>query len=122
MGKSDAINIMKNSDLNEKSKLLYFFVIQKIDNKTTYYQKNKEKILNRTKEYYENNKKRLTEQTRNKYRELSNKKRDKNKREYGRNRYQNMSGDNKQRLKYYHKNYRKAKTISIKFSFKFFFT
>ena len=29
MGKSDAINIMKNSDLNEKSKLLYFFVIQK---------------------------------------------------------------------------------------------
>ena len=79
MGKSDAINIMKNSDLNEKSKLLYFFVIQKKDNKTTYYQKNKEKILNRTKEYYESNKKRLTEQTRNKYRELSNKKRDKKK-------------------------------------------
>ena len=31
------------------------------------------------------------------------------KREYGRNRYQNMSEENKQRLKEYQKNYRKAK-------------
>ena len=39
--------------------------------KTTYYQRNKEVILNRAKEYYENNKERLRKQARNKYRELS---------------------------------------------------
>ena len=38
---------------------------------TTYYQRNKEVILNRAKEYYENNKERLRKQARNKYRELS---------------------------------------------------
>ena len=40
--------------------------------KTTYYQKNKEKILNRAKEYYKNNKEILREKARNRYRELSN--------------------------------------------------
>ena len=38
---------------------------------TTYYQRNKEVILNRTKEYYQNNKEVLREKARNKYRELS---------------------------------------------------
>ena len=38
---------------------------------TTYYQRNKEVMLNRAKEYYENNKERLREQARNNYRELS---------------------------------------------------
>ena len=53
---------------------------------TTYYQKNKVKIiLNRAKEYYKNNK------------ELSEKENDVNK-EYGRNRHKNMSEENKQRL------------------------
>ena len=41
----------------------------------------------------------MREQARNKYTELSNK--EKNiKREYGRNRYQNMSEENKQRLRF----------------------
>ena len=35
---------------------------------TTYYQRNREIILNRAKDYYENNKQRLREQARNKYR------------------------------------------------------
>ena len=53
---------------------------------TTYYQKNRVKIiLNRAKEYYKNNK------------ELSEKENDMNK-EYGRNRHKNMSEENKQRL------------------------
>ena len=34
--------------------------------KTTYYQRNREAILNRAKEYYENDKERLEEQARNK--------------------------------------------------------
>ena len=43
-----------------------------MDDKTTYYQRTREKILNRVKEYYGNEKERLREQTKNKYRELSN--------------------------------------------------
>ena len=34
------------------------------------------------------------------------------KREYGRNRFHNMSEENKQRLKEYRKNYRKAKNVA----------
>ena len=37
----------------------------------TYYQRNREVILNRAKDYYENDKERLREQARNKYRNLS---------------------------------------------------
>ena len=43
----------------------------------TYYQKNKEVILNRAKNYYENDKERLREQARVKYRNFSEE--DKNK-------------------------------------------
>ena len=45
-----------------------------MNDKTTYYRKNRGIILNRAKEYYEKNKERLTEQPRNKYRELAEKK------------------------------------------------
>ena len=38
---------------------------------TTYYQRNKEVVLNRAKDYYENNKEVLREKAKNKYRELS---------------------------------------------------
>ena len=48
----------------------------------TYYQKNRDVILNRAKDYYENNKKRLREQARNQYRNLSEEEKIK-KREYG---------------------------------------
>ena len=37
----------------------------------TYYQRNREVILNRAKDYYENDKERLREQARDKYRNLS---------------------------------------------------
>ena len=37
----------------------------------TYYQRNREIMLNRAKDYYENDKERLREQARNKYRNLS---------------------------------------------------
>ena len=48
----------------------------------TYYQKNRDVILNRAKDYYENDKERLREQARDKYRNLSEEKKI-NKREYG---------------------------------------
>ena len=73
-----------------------------MNNKTTYFQKNKERLLQKAKKYYENNKERLQEQARNKDRELSINEKDKQ-REYGRKRYQNMSEENKQRLKDYQK-------------------
>ena len=63
----------------------------------TYYQGNKI-ILERVKKYCDNNKERLWEQAVNKYRELSNE--EKNiKREYGRNRYENMFEKDDEKLK-----------------------
>ena len=56
---------------------------------TTYYQRNREIILNRAKNYYENHKEVLRDEARNKYRELPEKKN--KKREPGRNRYHNLS-------------------------------
>ena len=38
---------------------------------TTYYQRNREKVLNRAKDYYENNKEVLREKAKTKYRKLS---------------------------------------------------
>ena len=79
----------------------------------TYYQRNRDVILNRAKKYYENDKQRLREQTRDKYRNLSEEEKNK-KREYGKNRYRNMSEEKKQRLKEYQKKYREAnKSLNI---------
>ena len=46
----------------------------------TYYQRNRDVILNRAKDYYENNKERLRVQARDKYRNLSEEERNKTKR------------------------------------------
>ena len=82
------------------------------DDKTAYYQKNSETILNRAiKKYYNDDKERLREKARNKCRELSEK--EKNiKTEYGRNRYHRyhtMSEDKTKKVKKYQKNNPKAK-------------
>ena len=66
-------------------------------------------ILNRAKDYYENDKEILREQTRDKYRNLSGEEKNEE-REYGKNRYHNMSEEEKkQRLKEYQKYFREAK-------------
>ena len=70
-------------------------------NNTTYYQRNKEVMLNRAQDYYENDKERLKKQARNKCRKLFEE--DKKKREYGKNRYHNMFEEKKQELKEYQK-------------------
>ena len=54
----------------------------------------------------------MREQARIKYREISNEEKS-IKRGYRRNRYQNMSEENKQRLKEYQNHYRDAKLILI---------
>ena len=68
----------------------------------TCYQKNRDVLLNKAKDYFKNNK------ARDRYRNLT--KEEKNKeREYGENRYCNMSEEKKQRLKEYQKICREAK-------------
>ena len=74
--------------------------------KRLYYQRNRDKMLNRAKSYYENNKKELRDKAKNKDRELSEEKNIK--REYGRNSHLNMSVEKKQKLKEYQRKHRDA--------------
>ena len=78
----------------------------------TYFQKNRDVILNRAKNHYENDKERLRGQARDKYRYLSEGEKNK-KREYGKNKYHSMSEEKKKRLKEYQKNYREANKKSL---------
>ena len=111
---------MNGSQLVDKRGLLYFFfIIYKISEHNsiqsaylTYYQINRDVILNRTKDYYENDKERLRELARDKFRNLSEEENNK-KREYGENRYRKCLKKRKKRLKEYQKNYREAKKLSI---------
>ena len=82
------------------------FIMYKNERNTnlTYYQPNRDVILNRSKNWYENNKGRLRKQVRDKYRNLSGEEKNKN-REYGINRRCNMSKEEKKGLKEYQKNY-----------------
>ena len=64
----------------------------------TYYQRNRDVILNRGKDYYKNDKKRLRNNARDKYINLSEKEKYE-KRECRRNRYHNMSEEKKQNLR-----------------------
>ena len=73
MSKDEAINIMTNSNINEKVDYYKFLLYIKVSDKTTYYWQNSEIILNRAKRYYENNREVLRVQARNKYRALSEK-------------------------------------------------
>ena len=86
-----------------------FFIIYKNgwEFNLTYYQRNRDVILNSTKDY-KNDKERLRERARNKYRNLSEEEKN-NKREYSENRYRNMSEEKKEKLKEYQKNYREVK-------------
>ena len=79
----------------------------------TYYQKQRDVILNNEKDYYENDKARLREQARDKYRNLSKQKNEK--RKYGTHRYHNMSEEKKQKLKEYEKITVRLKSWNKKF-------
>ena len=98
MSKNYAINIMKNSNLNEKSGSLLVFPSYIKISQTTYYERNVDVILNRAKYYYKNDQERLRDNARDKYRNLSEEETNK-KREYGRNRYRNMPEEKKQKTK-----------------------
>ena len=66
MSKDEAMNIMNGSDLVDKNGAN---LTQNTN--LTYYQRNRDVILNRAKDYYENNKERLREEARDKCRNLS---------------------------------------------------
>ena len=78
--------------------------------KITYYQRNRDIILNTAKEYYKDNKELLQERAKNKYRSLSEDEKD-IKKQYQNTRYHNMSDEEKPRLKDYQNNYREAKKL-----------
>ena len=118
--KDDAINIMNNFSLIDKMgvlktffyKLFLLYIKMSENTDLTYYQRNKDVILNKAKDYYKNNKKRLREQARNKYRNLSEE--DKNKkREYRKNRYHKISEEKNQKLKEYQKIITRQKSPNI---------
>ena len=71
MSKREAKKLMTNfNQIDKKGFLEFFFHYIKMYN-TTYYQKNREIMLNREKDYYENDKERVRDQARNKNRNLS---------------------------------------------------
>ena len=78
----------------------------------TYYQGNKDVILNKAKDYYENVKERLREQARDKYRNLSEEEKNK-KRDYGKKQILQCVSIKKQRLKEYHKIIVRLKCLKI---------
>ena len=57
------------SEASETSRAMFFLYIKMSE--TTYYQRNRDIILNRAKNYYENDKELLRERAKNKYRSLS---------------------------------------------------
>ena len=75
----------------------------------TYYQKNRDKILNRANKYYQKNKETINEKPKKKYKELNDADKDIIKNDCM-NRYNNMDGEAKMKLKEYRRNYyRKCK-------------
>ena len=90
---------------------IYIWVVYIKYTYLTYYQINQDVILNGS-SYYENGKERLREKARDKYRNLSKEEKNR-KREYSKNRYHNMSEEKKQRLKEYQKNHREPKILNI---------
>ena len=76
---------------------------------TTYYQQNRDMILNRAKNYYKNDQEKLKEQARYKYRNLSEKDKNKKRGIWQKQISQYDCREKKQRLKEYQKNYREAK-------------
>ena len=93
MEKIDISICLKKRKTDQRCFIIFFFLLYiKMGESAylTYYQRNRDVILNRAKDYYENDKKRLREQARDKYRNLSEEEK-KKKRKYGKNRYLNMS-------------------------------
>ena len=76
--------------------------------RTTYYERNRDVILNRAKDYNENNKELLRKKAKRKCRELPENEKDV-KRQHQRDRYHNMSAEEKQRLKENQRNCRGAR-------------
>ena len=75
----------------------------------SYYQRNRDAILNSAKDYYENNKDMLSKQAKNKYRDLSEE--EENEKTKKENRYHNMSEEKKRKLKEYQKTYCETKIV-----------
>ena len=74
MSKDNAINIINGSILVDKTGVLLkkkLYIKMGENTNLSYYQKNRDVVLNKAKDYYENNKEILRVQARDKYRNLS---------------------------------------------------
>ena len=78
----------------------------------TYYQRNRDVILNRATVFYKNDKERLTEQAKGRYRNLCEEDQNK-KKEYGKNRYHNMSEEKKKTKRISKKIIARQKSLNI---------
>ena len=78
----------------------------------TYYQRNRDLILNRAKYYYENDKERLRKKERDKYRNLSEEEKSKIKK-YVKHRYCNLYEEKTERLKEYQKIIARQESLNI---------
>ena len=81
----------------------------------TYYQKNRDVVLNKAKDYDKNNKVRLRGQARDKYRNLSEEEKNK-KTEYRKNRYRNMSNEKKTKTERISKKLSRGKNFNFNFN------
>ena len=73
MSKNDAINTMNGSNLVDKGgifKKIFLYIKISESAYLTYYQRNRDAILNRARDYYENDKERLRERERDKIQKL----------------------------------------------------
>ena len=78
----------------------------------TYYQRNRDLILNRAKYYYKNDKERLRKKERDKYRNLSEEEKSKIKK-YVKHRYCNLYEEKTERLKEYQKIIARQESLNI---------
>ena len=98
---------MKSSNLIDKKvffiKILFYFFHYIRDGQYNLLSKKQKKKLNKAKDYYKNNDESLKEHAKNKYKNLSEEEKIQ-KREYGKNRYHNLSEEDKNKVNDKYKN------------------
>ena len=104
--KMKSIDVKDNTyidySLGEGCFIMMFFIKMSDSAYLTYYQRNRDMILNRSKDCYEHDKERLRKQARDECRNLSKEEKSKTD-EYEKHRYRNMSEEKKKRLEEYQK-------------------
>ena len=94
-------NVVNGNKVNDKAS-----GVNEMSETLSYYQRNRDKILNRAREYYKKNKETINEKRKKKYKELNDAEKETIKNDRM-NRYNNMDDAAKIKLKEYRRNYYK---------------